>query len=352
MPHDEEVHALCLLEAAPLATAPVFTCQCPSFFPRCQAHIAPHTAPYHPGHPSRCPSTGLQIEVRHAGCRPSRLAYILTPSSLHVLQFPGATIFTNPFYELEEEEAKAEAAERKRREKEEAAASDPLTNKVRLPRVPACIGVGARRAVARGRAQGLAPPRSAEKFYPIARRSQCNSSTPEDVHSAFSDRDLLITGVLPTLPKPNPRWAPGTASPGRLLRRRTGGSSSSSRCGGAWASTSALRCCPQPMPQPLPHRRPQPRRLGLERPRQGKGLRSQLQRSPRLLRQGSGTLTGGKAWWARNGRLGTHGQMSWWNRGGFASACGRLPAWVCVASDGRVRCACGASARQGFLVVG
>ncbi|KXZ54522.1 hypothetical protein GPECTOR_4g587 [Gonium pectorale] len=42
----------------------------------------------------------------------------------------GATIFTNPFYELEEEEAKAEAAARKQAEKEAAAASDPLTHKV------------------------------------------------------------------------------------------------------------------------------------------------------------------------------------------------------------------------------
>ncbi|GIL92325.1 hypothetical protein Vretimale_19576 [Volvox reticuliferus] len=42
----------------------------------------------------------------------------------------GATIFTNPFYEMEEEEAKAEAAERKKAEKEAAAASDPLMNKI------------------------------------------------------------------------------------------------------------------------------------------------------------------------------------------------------------------------------
>ncbi|GLC33403.1 hypothetical protein PLESTB_000071800 [Pleodorina starrii] len=42
----------------------------------------------------------------------------------------GATIFTNPFYELEEEEARAEAAARKKAEKEAAAASDPLANKI------------------------------------------------------------------------------------------------------------------------------------------------------------------------------------------------------------------------------
>ncbi|PNW77920.1 hypothetical protein CHLRE_10g457000v5 [Chlamydomonas reinhardtii] len=42
----------------------------------------------------------------------------------------GATVFTNPFYELEEEERKAEAAERKKADAEAAAASDPILNKV------------------------------------------------------------------------------------------------------------------------------------------------------------------------------------------------------------------------------
>ncbi|KAG2449452.1 hypothetical protein HYH02_005599 [Chlamydomonas schloesseri] len=42
----------------------------------------------------------------------------------------GATVFTNPFYELEEEERRAEAAERKKAEAEAAAASDPILNKV------------------------------------------------------------------------------------------------------------------------------------------------------------------------------------------------------------------------------
>lgn len=39
-------------------------------------------------------------------------------------------MFTNPFYELEEEERKAEAAERKKADAEAAAASDPILNKV------------------------------------------------------------------------------------------------------------------------------------------------------------------------------------------------------------------------------
>ncbi|GFR52819.1 hypothetical protein Agub_g15442, partial [Astrephomene gubernaculifera] len=42
----------------------------------------------------------------------------------------GATVFTNPFYELEEEEARAEAAAKRQAEKEAAAASDPLTHKI------------------------------------------------------------------------------------------------------------------------------------------------------------------------------------------------------------------------------
>jgi hypothetical protein len=62
------------------------------------------------------------------GCQRKRVT--VTAWGPDLLRLAGATVFTNPFYELEEEERKAEAAAKKAADKEAAAASDPTVNKV------------------------------------------------------------------------------------------------------------------------------------------------------------------------------------------------------------------------------
>lgn len=54
-----------------------------------------------------------------------------TPSCMiRVCSHVGASVFTNPYQEMEDEEKKAEAAAKRKAEQEASAASDTTTNKV------------------------------------------------------------------------------------------------------------------------------------------------------------------------------------------------------------------------------
>lgn len=51
----------------------------------------------------------------------------------------GATVFTNPFQEMEDEEKRVSEREARRKEQDAAAASDPTTNKVRTLNAPCLL---------------------------------------------------------------------------------------------------------------------------------------------------------------------------------------------------------------------